>query len=577
MHWYWSLPLRFALSAAVIETPQAAPMESMGIRGVNLGGLFVLEPWLTPSLFFQFEGRPPNQTAVDSYTFCQALGHAEANRQLRRLWDSWVTEQDIASLKALGLNTVRIPVGDYMFRAYGPYVGCFDGSIDALDRVLQWCSAHSLKVLLDLHVVKGNANGFDNGGLSSDLFWDPEGGSYTKALAPRWLFGDYTTHLNEKGEAMYSRRVGLGNYEKPSSTLEYNVSEINWANFNMTVAVLKDIIARFNESMWGLQVVNEPSWLTPWPVLQLVYEIAERELRAVAPDLVIFFHDKFRFTDDNWDTNPVPGTNSVLDTHIYLAWEQPVVNRKLFKNVCAWKKHFAARRENGTRVVVGEWSIATDTCALFLTGYNFALPEIVYTCQKNPKGCPSNYSEQGVIPRVPNVATVGGGLGPSVDGDCPIGAKSHHKEAEQFLGRLLFETYASGDGFFFWNFKTENEDPRWDYRAAVAAGLLPSNASAPIEDACDSIDQHCAANPALDCDNYIAAFSPTYHPSGGSGGGESGSGDWSREVVVMMIGVAIVIVLVAFFLIYRMRKSHASNRELLLQGYQINGPNAAVL
>ena len=28
--------------------------ESWNIKGTNLGGLFVLEPWITPSLFYQF-------------------------------------------------------------------------------------------------------------------------------------------------------------------------------------------------------------------------------------------------------------------------------------------------------------------------------------------------------------------------------------------------------------------------------------------------------------------------------------------------------------------------------------------
>lgn len=44
------------------------------IVGTNLGGWMVLEPWITPSLFYRFLGKGQNQTALDSYTFCQALG-----------------------------------------------------------------------------------------------------------------------------------------------------------------------------------------------------------------------------------------------------------------------------------------------------------------------------------------------------------------------------------------------------------------------------------------------------------------------------------------------------------------------
>jgi glucan 1,3-beta-glucosidase len=54
------------------------------VRGVNLGGWMVLEPWITPSLFYQFLGKGEGEIAMDSYTFCEVLGAEEANRQLRR-------------------------------------------------------------------------------------------------------------------------------------------------------------------------------------------------------------------------------------------------------------------------------------------------------------------------------------------------------------------------------------------------------------------------------------------------------------------------------------------------------------
>lgn len=97
------------------------------IRGVNLGGWLVLEPWITPSLFYQFLGADEqwgDQTAqkvgMDTYSFCEALGPEEGNRQLRRHWAAWVTEADIRTLFSLNLDTLRIPIGDWMWRPYGP-------------------------------------------------------------------------------------------------------------------------------------------------------------------------------------------------------------------------------------------------------------------------------------------------------------------------------------------------------------------------------------------------------------------------------------------------------------------------
>ena len=78
-------------------------------RGVNLGGWLVLEPWVTPSLFYQFEGRPANETAMDMHGFCRVLGAQEANRQLRIHWEKWVTQEHLAELRAAASTRCACP------------------------------------------------------------------------------------------------------------------------------------------------------------------------------------------------------------------------------------------------------------------------------------------------------------------------------------------------------------------------------------------------------------------------------------------------------------------------------------
>ena len=143
------------------------------IRGVNLGGWMVLEPWITPSLFYQFLSGGENSTAFDTYTFCQVLGATEANRQLRHHWDRWVTEDIIAQLATSGaVNSLRLPVGDYLYRPYGPYAdGCFDGALDYIDNLLDWAYSHGLSVLFDIHTMKDSQNGFDNSGQAMGFEW----------------------------------------------------------------------------------------------------------------------------------------------------------------------------------------------------------------------------------------------------------------------------------------------------------------------------------------------------------------------------------------------------------------------
>lgn len=141
------------------------------VRGVNLGGWLVLEPWITPSLFYQFLGNNENDTAMDMYSFCRVMGPAAGNWQLQQHWNSWVTEEIIAQLSAHKINSLRLPVGDWMYKPYAPYTGCTEGALDKVDWLLDMADKYGMTVLLDLHGIKDSQNGFDNSGMSQDLYW----------------------------------------------------------------------------------------------------------------------------------------------------------------------------------------------------------------------------------------------------------------------------------------------------------------------------------------------------------------------------------------------------------------------
>lgn len=116
---------------------------STPVRGTNLGGWLVLEPWITPSLFEQFGG-----SVVDEYTFSQNVPNAE--EILRSHWDSWVTLGDFQKIAGNGFNTVRIPIGYWAFQKYGedPYI---QGAAEYLDKAIGWARQTGLKVWIDLH------------------------------------------------------------------------------------------------------------------------------------------------------------------------------------------------------------------------------------------------------------------------------------------------------------------------------------------------------------------------------------------------------------------------------------------
>ncbi|XXG95287.1 hypothetical protein Hte_001548 [Hypoxylon texense] len=124
------------------------PFGSEKIRGVNLGGWLVLEPWITPSFF---EATPDN--VVDEYTLTQTLGADEAAARLQQHWSTWITADDFGDIASKGLNFVRIPVGYWSVTPLtgDPYV---DGGYEYLRMALDWANNNDLKTLAALNKLR---------------------------------------------------------------------------------------------------------------------------------------------------------------------------------------------------------------------------------------------------------------------------------------------------------------------------------------------------------------------------------------------------------------------------------------
>jgi len=117
----------------VLAGATAAAEGQKAMVGTNAGGLFVLEPWITPSLFYRFLGEGKGTAAFDSYTLCQVLGPIKGNKLMRAHWDSWWYPSDFKNLADRGVEIIRLPIGDWTLNPYGPYKGCMDGAAEKID------------------------------------------------------------------------------------------------------------------------------------------------------------------------------------------------------------------------------------------------------------------------------------------------------------------------------------------------------------------------------------------------------------------------------------------------------------
>jgi hypothetical protein len=98
-------------------------------------------------------------------------------------------------------------------------------------------------------------------------------------------------------------------------------------------------------------------------------------VRELNPDVVFVFHESFRKSANVWnDLFPDDDMkNVVLDTHPYMAFWVGENTRYTTKDYC--DEYTAWMTDPDTASIkypmwAGEWALGTDTCAMWLNGFN---------------------------------------------------------------------------------------------------------------------------------------------------------------------------------------------------------------
>jgi len=90
--------------------------------------------------------------------FESVYGKERADEWLDHMLKCMVDEKDLAYLKSIGINTIRIPFGyHYLMDDQNPGI-LNEGGFEKLDRVVRLCEKQELYVILDLHSVPGSQN-----------------------------------------------------------------------------------------------------------------------------------------------------------------------------------------------------------------------------------------------------------------------------------------------------------------------------------------------------------------------------------------------------------------------------------
>ena len=131
------------------------------IRGVNLGSLFVLEPWMACDEWQAMKcgtccggDSCPPQSEFDCVL---RLGQAAADAAFQNHWSTWITRQDLLDMQKLGLNTIRVPVGYWIHEALVDNSSEHfpRGGFSYLETLMGQASDLGMYIIIDLHGAPG--------------------------------------------------------------------------------------------------------------------------------------------------------------------------------------------------------------------------------------------------------------------------------------------------------------------------------------------------------------------------------------------------------------------------------------
>lgn len=123
------------------------------LKGVNLGN------WLVPE-GYMFKTGQVNSPRMINDLLSELIGPAAAAEFWQKYLDAYITAADIHFLKAIGANSLRVPF-NYRLFTNESYLGTVDADrgFAILDRLIAWCKAEQIYLILDMHSAPGGQTG----------------------------------------------------------------------------------------------------------------------------------------------------------------------------------------------------------------------------------------------------------------------------------------------------------------------------------------------------------------------------------------------------------------------------------
>jgi len=139
------------------------------LKGLNLGGWFVMEPWMCPA---DSGGLPDTYSIITELD--SRFGVTTEQSLIKTYQTNWITIADLNNITNGGFNCVRVPVwwGNFYSITNTTSSGWRSDAFAVLDWLVTNCASRGIYVVIDMHgVVGGQSTSDDTGQQSQNLYW----------------------------------------------------------------------------------------------------------------------------------------------------------------------------------------------------------------------------------------------------------------------------------------------------------------------------------------------------------------------------------------------------------------------
>lgn len=389
------------------------------IRGVNIGGWLVTEPFISPALFEPYLNN--STPAIDEWTLSQNMAADTANGGLNQLethYKTFITEQDFAQIAGAGLNYVRIPIAYWAIevRAGEPFLA--KTSWTYFLKAIEWARKYGLRINLDLHALPGSQNGWNHSGRLGTI-------------------------------GVLNGPMGLANAQRSLDYIRIIAEFISQPQYRNVV------------TMFG--ITNEPQGSTVGQdtlsryYLQAYNIVREASGTGQGNGPFVSFHDAF-FSRDKW-AGFLPNADRIsLDSHPYLCFStqsSAAITTYATTPCDSWAASVNTSMQAFGMTTAGEWSNAVTDCGLWVNGVN------------QGTRYEGTYAGSGA-----KVGTC----------DVWTNYAAYDQPTKDGLKQFAMASMDALQNWFFWTWKIGNssvtgniESPAWSYQLGLQQGWMPTD------------------------------------------------------------------------------------------------------